>query len=232
MARPKKAISTDLHRPLIIPIGGVISLNKKKFLGLKEKKIPLKYPGKENTLKAYGHMHRFGDNSNLFNQHRYYLHGDACLNGRFEESFLQISVDDKNQIKDCYLYRIFDEVFPYCDHEWDVWLDTDHGLLGAQDYSHENINISFQRCWEQEASKRVIPWFYEEFQWTKDESIGNTLRSHMIASQCMFYHHVLDGLSPKIDLALFVAVEEHFQDTSVKSYLGLKLDHNKDLKCL
>ncbi len=130
----------DSNLPLGIKINCMIGLDETKFI-LHGDLLKVQSPGGGKHTVTAAEKFRIGS----LEMFRIYLESNDTGNS----SLLQISLDD-NSISGITLFRIYDEIYPANEDEWDQWLNDKNGLIGYQDFQITNDDGSvfeYQRLW-------------------------------------------------------------------------------------
>jgi hypothetical protein len=139
-ARKGDLARIDNNLPLGIKINCMIGLDETKFI-LHGDLLKVQSPGGGKHTVTAAEKFRIGG----LEMFRIYLESNDTGNS----SLLQIGVDD-GSISGINLFRVYDEIYPANENEWDEWMNNENGLIGYRDFQITNDDGSvfeYQRMW-------------------------------------------------------------------------------------
>lgn len=130
----------DLTTPLGVRVGGMVSINSPDFI-LADGKLKIRGPQEDLYVTSYGQFFASG-----YKGHRFYMSAGDTL------YMLQIMVDEKDQIDECKLFTLLDEIMP---PDWDFWLNDNNGSIGLSEFDLPD-GTKYYRAWENEMEQKVV----------------------------------------------------------------------------
>ena len=214
--RKKKSEPVDRKLPFDIRIGSSISFDQTPFI-LYGDKMKITSPGKECIVAAYGKIELAGSVI-----HRFYLYENQ---DKENTSFLQIVVDmhDSNdnfqEITECRLFKIEDEIFPQSEEEWGFWLDEKDGYIGWHSFEDKSGNV-YEIAWaDDDNADRSEPVYFSETLYI--DKYGENIS--VIDNTAMLYGRMIDEDNDIAELA-FISAEESGNDSGfIRIYIGIDI---------
>jgi len=130
----------DEDLPFNLKINSMIKINESKFI-INGDALKIASPGGGNQTVIAVEKFKIGE----LKVYRFYLEG----NDSKAQSILQDNVD-KGEVTGIRLYRIIDEVYPAGEDDWDVWLNSENGLIGYKDFritNEDGTETYYRRFW-------------------------------------------------------------------------------------
>lgn len=197
----------DEHLPLGIKIGSLVEADEAAlitFHGL----VQFEFPSFPATVDTIGKI----DLGEGVLAYRCYL--------QQTEAFLQL-VTEQNELAECRLYMLNREIYPSTEEDWDLWLNTEDGIIGSPEILHgDPKELTYTREWIEGDHQAEPVSLHERF--LKD-SYGDNIAEE--DQQAMSYFRVAygDPNAPedpeRIDEYLLVSVG----DGVIEIYLGIDL---------